>query len=477
MYVEFVTSPAGPLLNTGFHFNVGNWPGHVDTAGTKHGACDWILSSEALRATSASEGIFLSIAHWYPPNTSCSYHIQGNENEIVRLYFPSFRINRIEAAIKKYDEDCAESLTIYDSDRADSSKIIKTFCDTFSKPMEKIDFVSSGRSLYVRFESKTGSYSGSSLYYWAHYDFFNNTKYGDPVPNTMCDETFLAWKHPRGQIRSPLNTLIYKRTSGTDVRCQYRFVTDKRLYSRVVLEVTSVNFKELPYNLNACTRCHEEKVDKLVIWEEKDRYQNHLACFCDNIPRAVRVISSEDKLNLEMIIQGVHATSSYFKNQNVIFEANYEFSHGPLCGPTVLGPTPDGELLFPYRSAIHMPTNNDGHREKCIWELKVSTQRDLWLHLDRARFADKGCDQCKIEVYLAGRLEPKFIICPENITLARDLPILSATELGALPNENEPLTVLIQYIGDSNPSRNSFRMVWTELFHLPRKHDGSTSSD
>lgn len=88
MYVEFVSSPAGPLLNNGFHFNVGNWPGHVEPAGVKHGACDWLLSSTALKQTSASEGIFLSVAHWYPPNTSCNYHIQGVENEIVRLYFP-----------------------------------------------------------------------------------------------------------------------------------------------------------------------------------------------------------------------------------------------------------------------------------------------------------------------------------------------------------------------------------------------------
>lgn len=90
MFVEFVTSPAGPLLNTGFHFNVGNWPGHVDTAGTRNGVCDWMLSSDALKDSNASEGIFLSIAHWYPPNTTCSYHIQGNEGEVVRLYFPRF---------------------------------------------------------------------------------------------------------------------------------------------------------------------------------------------------------------------------------------------------------------------------------------------------------------------------------------------------------------------------------------------------
>lgn len=90
MFVEFVSSAAGPLLNTGFHFNVGNWPGHVDISGSRSGACDWMLSSDALRDTNASEGIFLSIAHWYPPNTTCNYHIQGNEGEIVRLYFPRF---------------------------------------------------------------------------------------------------------------------------------------------------------------------------------------------------------------------------------------------------------------------------------------------------------------------------------------------------------------------------------------------------
>lgn len=88
LFVEFVSSPAGPLLNTGFHFNVGNWPGHVDTAGSRNGTCDWLLSSESLRASGDSEGIFLSVAHWYPPHTSCTYLMQGEEGEIVRLYFP-----------------------------------------------------------------------------------------------------------------------------------------------------------------------------------------------------------------------------------------------------------------------------------------------------------------------------------------------------------------------------------------------------
>jgi hypothetical protein len=97
----------------------------------------------------------------------------------------SFRINRIESPIRHFDGDCGESLTIYDASWPDDSKIIKTFCDTFSRAMEKHDFVSSTESLFVRFESKTGSYSGSSLYYWAHYDFFDNRKSGEPLAGMM----------------------------------------------------------------------------------------------------------------------------------------------------------------------------------------------------------------------------------------------------------------------------------------------------
>lgn len=391
------------------------------------------------------------------------------------LSMNSFRINRIEAPIVKMDMDCAESLTIYDSNRADPARIIKTFCDTFSRPMEKIDFVSTGRSLYVRFDSKTGSYSGSSLYYWAHYDFFNNTKFGEPIPNTICDEVFYAWKHSHGHVRSPLNTLIFKRATSTDLRCQYKFITDKRLYARVLIEVTSVTFKDLPYNMNTCTRCHEERVDKLIIWEEREKTQEPLACFCDDIPRAVRIISSGEQMNLEMIVQGQHSQNSYFKNQSPLFQANYEFAHGPMCGPITLGPSADGELSFPFRNKVnyYQPTSDHPKREKCIWELKVAGERDLWMHLDKAEFTDKSCDLARIEVYLAGRLEPRFVICPENVSLAHGLPILSAAELGALDNDNEPLPVVIQYTGDSRPGRNSFRLLWTELFHLPRNSDGN----
>lgn len=346
--------------------------------------------------------------------------------------------------------------------------------------MEKIDFVSTGKSMYVKFMSKTGSYSGSSLYYWAHYDFFNNTKFGAAVPNTLCDEVFYAWDHPYGILRSPRNTLIYKRiSSNSDVRCQYKFVTDTRLFSRVIIDMISINFKEIAY-ASTCTRCHEERVDKLIIWEEKNKTQNRLACFCDNIPRPVRIISSDSQMNLEMLVLGQYATSHYFKNQNTLFNANYEFIHPPICGSTTLGPRGDGELIFPHKNSFGLPiTGKPQKMVKCIWELKVSNARDLWLSLDKARFGVYGsCEIGKLEIYLAGRLEPRFIVCPENASMAKDLPILSAAELGATGLENdEALPVIIQYTGDNrHPGKSAFRLVWTELFHLPRNPDGSLAT-
>lgn len=97
---------------------------------------------------------------------------------------------------------------------------------------------------------------------------------------TTCDETFWSWRSRSGVLRSPTNTLIYKQGALTtapeapgpaegallaaaravayqqaadpawaaalpsrDVRCTYRFVTDRRLYARIILNIHSIDFK------------------------------------------------------------------------------------------------------------------------------------------------------------------------------------------------------------------------------------------
>lgn len=115
----------GPLLNTGFHFNVDSWPGNVGsvfnqhmvqqptekpTNDSKHNpVCSYILTSASLEGSGDSEvchlsrssqfnklanstvvqGLFLSPMHWYLPNTVCTYLITGKPEQIVRVYFPT----------------------------------------------------------------------------------------------------------------------------------------------------------------------------------------------------------------------------------------------------------------------------------------------------------------------------------------------------------------------------------------------------
>jgi len=89
------------------------------------------------------------------------------------------------------------------------------------------------------------------LYYWAHYDFFNDTKFGTAIPDTVCDEEFVSWKPSSGYFRSPVNTLVYKRqgtvtdpdAKSQPIICRYKFTTDVRLFARIVLKIESIKFK------------------------------------------------------------------------------------------------------------------------------------------------------------------------------------------------------------------------------------------
>ncbi|KAI5723546.1 hypothetical protein M8J76_007896 [Diaphorina citri] len=464
LFVEFVSSAAGPLLNTGFHFNVGNWPGHVETKGTRNGTCDWLLTADDLAANKDSEGIFLSIAHWYAPHTSCTYLIQGKPNQVVRLYFPSFRITRIQSGIEEFSGDCGESLTLYDASWPDDSRIIKTFCDTFSRPMEKHDFVSTSNSLFVRFESKTGSYAGSSLYYWAHYDFFNNTHFGTPIPGTSCDEEFLSWKQAKGYVRSPMNTLVYKRNevNSNAIKCRYKFVTDKRIYARIIITINNINFKSNPYNNAVCSTCWDDRLDKMYIWEPSilgaktnassvvSYIGSGATCLCKNTNTTRhRFISQGENVNVELSVESSHSATSYFKHAPPLFELEYEFVHGYVEAPRY----------------VH-----------CIWEIRVSPNRDVWIQYDNVRFVSKDCRDGTLSVFLPSQPTPHLTVCGHNVSALKTSSPIAATNLRspALSTSFTPAPhVRIQFIGPTTPAKAAFKIVWTELLHLPRNQDGT----
>lgn len=42
-----------------------------------------------------------------------------------------------------------------------------------------------------------------------------------------------------------MNTLVYKRAevNSNAVKCRYKFVTDKRIYARIIITISNINFK------------------------------------------------------------------------------------------------------------------------------------------------------------------------------------------------------------------------------------------
>lgn len=108
-------------------------------------------------------------------------------------------------------------------------------------------------------------------------------------------------------------------------------------------------------------------MDKLVIWEplppganssyplitlHKAAQSGEVTCICNRQSFSTQVISRGEQLNLQLIVDGVHSALSYFKHTASLFEASYEFVHGPLCGPAIIFPTTDGEIHYPYYEAI-----------------------------------------------------------------------------------------------------------------------------
>lgn len=72
--------------------------------------------------------------------------------------------------------------------------------------------------------------------------------------------------------------------------------------------------------------------------------------------------------------------------------------HGPLCGPSILPPATDGELHFPHYEALGFV--EPPRYLRCLWEIRVNENRDIWLHFDKFMFTSRSCEDGKLRVYL-----------------------------------------------------------------------------
>lgn len=95
----------------------------------------------------------------------------------------------------------------------------------------------------------------------------------------------------------------------------------------------------------------------------------------------IKFVSSGNTLTVELNLNPQYAAVSYFKCDVPLFEARYEFVHGPLCGPSVIHPVDEGELVYPRFDAMGFV--EPPKTLECLWEIRVHEDRDLWLHFNQ----------------------------------------------------------------------------------------------
>lgn len=82
---------------------------------------------------------------------------------------------------------------------------------------------------------------------------------------------------------------------------------------------------------------------------------------------------------------------------------------------------------------------------RCIWEVKVNKERDLWLHFDHIKFNSNACDDGIVNIFLKSRVDPFLTLCGANVSLSKELPMISSGDLS--PDGSDP-SITIQFIGE-----------------------------
>lgn len=289
--------------------------------------------------------------------------------------------------------DCTEYLLLYDSHWPDPSAVIRAFCNGFSQPQEHTDYISTSNSLLVTFISVSGSYSGSSIYYWAVYSFHEARADGRRLEGSVCDEII---QQP-GKFRSPRNTLVYK--SGRDVACTYHLAAPAARFARLALRVDPVDFGRVS---GSCERgcAGNTALDRVEVVEVVEGANVTHACLSGcQAPRPTTVTSLGPALTLTLHLVGATAPSLYYSRKPPLFTAALSYLHPPICGPTTLAGLVPGDLTFPH---LTREAGQQYREVDCQWEVATRPGAALTLTISNVSLATTDCGRHKLAIYRQG---------------------------------------------------------------------------
>ncbi|XP_054707327.1 uncharacterized protein LOC129217104 [Uloborus diversus] len=435
MLVEFVTSRAGPLLNTGFHFKAESIHSETETEYQfprldGNGTC---AIERYLRPTDVLT--FGHLRSWYPVNTTCTYRFTASEDEVIRITFEFFRMERVTM--------CDESLKLYDSPTGDASKIISKLCD-INKPRTEHPrsvYETTGPGLFIEFISKIGSLEGSSLSYAFEVRPVNILTRRNSVNGGSCSRTFtpengmtgLLTGHPFGDS-----------SNTTSLTCNYTFEASQLPQGRVQM----VLFTSLRL-VSDCAECRLEPM-----YAEMHLGLGERICFCKVSAHRIHKLSS---LGPRMFLF-LHAESSWEKKlpQKHIVNGSYAFYTESRCGPERMELDLQGLLTFP--PLIPGPgTCPEGQCPTtplfCSWKIPVFHRMDLLLKVDGLPTnANCSTDHAMVN---------SIVLCP------------TSEEQEVLLHKEDIESDVIISLRMSEKSYN-FTVRWTQLRMLPSRTTSDT---
>ncbi|XP_023332424.1 cubilin [Eurytemora carolleeae] len=378
LFIEFVTSRAGPLMNTGFDFKITSSPSTgLPLINSSY------LEIQSIQLNGKDEGTILSLEHWYKPGTNCSTLLKGTSTQVVRLYFEKMKIVEKDS-IQSKNGSCEEYLALYDASWPDPTRVLKVFCDGVPQSNKKKNYISTGPTMFVNFVSHLGSYSGSSIYYWGVFDFHDTETNGEKVLNSRCDEDFTS---NSGTIRSPINSLLFLNPR-TDVKCKYRIRGNPTQYRRISL---LLEYTKFPSTSKTCHSCTDKNVDHLEVLGEGD-VSSFCYSSCSNLNQSLEIISASSSLSLLLFISKATSTGNYFKKKPAIFQAHFSFLHHAVCGPTVIKADQSGFIKFPDVTKQRFPDEN----VYCIWDLVTVPLRNIQFQFGNLTFISESCQKHSI---------------------------------------------------------------------------------
>ena len=375
-------------------------------------------------------GTIHSPSYSMPSNSSCHYHFQGRNNEVVWLYFSKYY------RLKMYDEniegnDCNNGLIIKDNHGSaltndssnNSSSIIKSFCNDITPPVciryrqkhhltipcsRDESFLSNSNSLEVT-QKFTDSTSLTPLQYILHYEFVTFDQPKENYDPDSCKGTFTSDKQVEGDINSPGSIFKYGRGGRTFLNCSYAFHLKED--EVLQLKITELNFENIfcksvfstHYNSYRCLKSYPNSAVLEIVEEGWNNTLLDAGCLCDN--KSIPVIHSSRAKSV-VVIFTVRNMSWDQDQTHFYFKATYKFSKAEAC---------DKNKTLSGISGI-ISLGNSSSTELCDilpWTISGSTTKYLYMRVAGSHPSSSSCStKNRVIVFYDG--QPVKSICPST---------------------------------------------------------------